>query len=102
MTDRLASPRGRVALAAVAACLVVLISLAATGATDVRSGDRLSFALTGARVIAAPGRIFDPGVVVVHGGVVEAVGAEGRRLSVVVLVTKRTRILHLSAGTWAS
>lgn len=78
MRKRLASPRGRIALAAVAACLAVLLSLAAFGASDVRSGDRLSFALTGARVIAAPGRVFDRGVVVVRGGVVEAVGAEGR------------------------
>jgi imidazolonepropionase-like amidohydrolase len=61
-----------------AACLAVLLSFTAFGATEVRSGDRLSFALTGARVIAAPGRIFDRGVVVVRGGIVEAVGAEGK------------------------
>jgi predicted RNA-binding protein with PUA-like domain/imidazolonepropionase-like amidohydrolase len=78
MRNRLASPRARIALAAVVASLAVLLSLAAFGATEVRSGDRLSFALTGARVIAAPGRIFDRGVVVVRGGVVEAVGAEGK------------------------
>ena len=78
MRKRLASPRGRVALAVVAACLAVLFSLAASGASDIRGGDRLSFALTGARVIAAPGRAFDRGVVVVRGGVVEAVGAEGK------------------------
>jgi imidazolonepropionase-like amidohydrolase len=68
----------RVALAAAAGCAVALLSLVATAATDVRSGDRLSFALTGARVIAAPGRVFDRGVVIVRGGVVEAVGAEGK------------------------
>jgi len=43
----------------------------------VGSGDRLAFAITGARVIAAPGKVFDPGVVVIRGGVIEAVGAEG-------------------------
>jgi hypothetical protein len=77
MRKRLASPRGRVALAAVVACLAVLLSFAALGASDVRSGDRLAFALTGGRVIAAPGRVFDRGVIVVRGGVIEAVGAEG-------------------------
>jgi imidazolonepropionase-like amidohydrolase len=78
MRRSLSFPRGRVALAAAAASLAVLLSLAASGASDVRSGDRLSFALTGARVIAAPGRVFDRGVVVVRGGVVEAVGAQGK------------------------
>jgi imidazolonepropionase-like amidohydrolase len=70
--------RGRSALAASTTGLAALVSLAALGSSDVRSGDRLSFALTGARVVAAPGRTFDPGVVVVRGGVVEAVGAEGK------------------------
>ena len=78
MRKSLSSSRGRAALATTAASLAVLISLAAFGSSDVRSGDRLSFALTGARVIAAPGRVFDRGVVVVRGGVVEAVGAEGK------------------------
>ena len=45
---------------------------------QVRSGDRFAFALTGAKVIAAPGRVFDPGTVVVRGGVIEAVGPAGR------------------------
>lgn len=72
------SSRARTALAAVAACLAVFLSFAALGASDVRSGDRFSFALSGARVIAAPGRVFDRGVVVVRGGLVEAVGAEGK------------------------
>lgn len=72
------SSRARTALAAAAACVATLLSLAVFGATDVRSGDRLSYALTGARVIAAPGRVFDPGVVVARGGIVEAVGAEGK------------------------
>jgi hypothetical protein len=36
------------------------------GPTEVRSGDRLCYALTGAKVIAAPGRVIDPGVVRRH------------------------------------
>src|SRR5688572_10649548 len=72
------SERGRRALAASTAGLAGLLSVLLLGASDVRSGDRLSFALTGARVVAAPGRTFDPGVVIVRGGVVEAVGGEGR------------------------
>jgi imidazolonepropionase-like amidohydrolase len=68
----------RLALAASAGCAVALLSLAAMGAGDVRSGDRLSFVLSGGRVIASPGRTFDPGVVVVRGGVIEAVGAAGK------------------------
>ena len=70
--------RGRSALAVSTAGLAGLFSLLALGASDVRSGDRLAFALTGGRVVAAPGRTFDPGVVVVRGGVVLSVGAEGR------------------------
>ncbi|MDQ6894460.1 MAG: hypothetical protein M3167_17520, partial [Acidobacteriota bacterium] len=45
--------------------------------TEVGTGDRLAFAITGARVIALPGRVFDPGTVVVRGGVIEAVGPAG-------------------------
>ncbi len=78
MRKRLASPRGRSLFAAAAAFLAVLLSIGAFGATEVGSGDRLSFALTGGRVIAAPGRTFDPGVVVVRGGVIEAVGLVGK------------------------
>ena len=77
MRKRLAPSRGRIVFATAAAFLAVLLSLAAFGASEVRSGDRLAFALTGARVIAAPGRAFDRGVVVVRGGVIEAVGSEG-------------------------
>jgi imidazolonepropionase-like amidohydrolase len=62
------------ALAALAAA-AGLVLLGAS--TEVRSGDRLASALTGARVIVGPGKVFDPGVVVVRGGVIEAVGAEG-------------------------
>ncbi len=39
--------------------------------------DREATALTGARVIAAPGKVFDPGVVVLRGAVIEAVGPVG-------------------------
>ena len=43
-----------------------------------RSGDQFAFALVGGKVITAPGRILDPGVVVVRGGVIQAVGAPGK------------------------
>lgn len=46
-------------------------------AASPRGADRLAFALTGARVIVAPGKVVDPGVVVVRGGVLEAVGPAG-------------------------
>ncbi len=78
METRPGRARGPLVLSAASACAAALLSFAAGAATDVRSGDRFSFALTGARVIAAPGRMFDPGVVVVRGGVVEAVGAQGK------------------------
>jgi hypothetical protein len=78
MQSRREPARGRLALAAAAGCAAVLLSLVVAAASGVRSGDRFSFAITGARVLAAPGRTFDPGVVVVRGGVVEAVGAEGK------------------------
>src|SRR5260370_32466731 len=45
---------------------------------EVKSGARLASARVAAKVIAAPGRIFDPGVVIVRGGIIEAVGAEGK------------------------
>ncbi|HWZ84835.1 MAG TPA: amidohydrolase family protein, partial [Thermoanaerobaculia bacterium] len=56
--------------------LLVLLSLPAA-ALDAPGRDRLAYALAGGRVIAAPGRIIDPGVVVVRGGVIEAVGPAG-------------------------
>src|SRR5713226_3563668 len=62
--------------AALAVLLLVLSSSAAR--TQVRSGDQFAFALTGARVITAPGRVLDAGVVVLRGGVIEAVGAQGK------------------------
>ncbi|HYX20892.1 MAG TPA: amidohydrolase family protein, partial [Thermoanaerobaculia bacterium] len=39
--------------------------------------DRLAYAITGGRVILAPGHVVDPGVVIVRGGVVEAAGPAG-------------------------
>ena len=61
-----------------AACLLVLLSLPAPlVAAESPGRDRSAHALTGGRVIAAPGRVFDPGVVVVRGGVIEAVGPVG-------------------------
>src|SRR5215471_10075018 len=72
--------RGAVLLAPVLLfALALLASLPASGrAGSVRSGDQFAFALVGAKVIAAPGRLIDPGVVVVRSGVIEAVGAEGK------------------------
>ena len=39
--------------------------------------DRNAYALTGGRVIVAPGRVIESGVVIVRGGVIEAVGPAG-------------------------
>jgi len=62
-----------------AAVAVVLLFLSSSAArTQVRSGDQFAFALVGGKVITAPGRILDPGVVVVRGGVIQAVGAQGK------------------------
>ncbi|HKD12814.1 MAG TPA: amidohydrolase family protein, partial [Thermoanaerobaculia bacterium] len=52
------------------------------------------FALTGAKVIAAPGRVFDPGVVVIRGGVVEAVGDAGK-----IRVPADARVFELAGKT---
>ena len=82
MKNALRSPGRGLAIAAplavLAGALLLSSSPPARGVpTEVGSGDRLAFAITGARVIAAPGKVFDPGVVVIRGGVIEAVGAEG-------------------------
>ncbi len=70
---------------ALSAFLLVLLALPAPAA-EAPGGDRATdfqgrvgaaYALTGGRVLAAPGRVFDPGVVVVRGGVIEAVGPVG-------------------------
>ncbi len=61
---------------ALACLLLVLLALPASAAGPPGS-DRLAYALEGARVIVSPGKVFDPGVVVVRGGVIEAVGPAG-------------------------
>ncbi|HTR02195.1 MAG TPA: amidohydrolase family protein, partial [Thermoanaerobaculia bacterium] len=57
-------------VSAAAAALLTLPAFAA----DAPGKDRAASALTGGRVIVAPGKVIDPGVVVVRGGVLEAVG----------------------------
>jgi imidazolonepropionase-like amidohydrolase len=42
-----------------------------------RAAERRAYALTGARVLTAPGKVLDGGVVVIRGGVLEAVGPAG-------------------------
>ena len=59
-----------------ASALTVLLAIPAIAA-DAPGADRAAFALTGGRVILSPGHVVDPGVVVVRGGVVEAVGPAG-------------------------
>ncbi|HEY1434089.1 MAG TPA: hypothetical protein VGG65_01860 [Thermoanaerobaculia bacterium] len=52
---------------------LVLLALPAAAA-DGPGRDRLAYALTGGRILVAPGHVIDPGVVIVRGGVIEAVG----------------------------
>ncbi|MGH9400220.1 MAG: hypothetical protein ACRD00_07610, partial [Thermoanaerobaculia bacterium] len=80
--------------AAFAAALLGLALAAGATPREVKSGDRLAYALTGARVIAAPGRVFDPGIVVVRGGVIEAVGADGK-----VAIPADARVFDLKGKT---
>jgi imidazolonepropionase-like amidohydrolase len=69
------SSRFRFTSAACGAAIAALLALPARGGPgEIRGGDRLAYALTGARVIAAPGKVFDSGIVVVRGGVIEAAG----------------------------
>ena len=58
--------------------LLVLLAFPVSAAGPPGS-DRLAYALTGGRVIVSPGHVVDPGVVVVRGGVIEAVGSRRRR-----------------------
>ncbi|MGE5277346.1 MAG: amidohydrolase family protein, partial [Acidobacteriota bacterium] len=68
--------RGR-ALGIGLCALAALLALPARGGpAGVGGGDRLAFALTGARVILSPGHAVEPGTVVVRGGVIEAAGPE--------------------------
>jgi hypothetical protein len=64
-------------LAGLAAVSLMFVSAAAAGRPSDDAAARLAFAITGAKVVAAPGRVFDPGVVVIRGGVIVAVGPEG-------------------------
>ena len=57
--------------------LLFTLLLAASPFSHAATPDRNAYALTGGRVIAAPGRVFESGVVVVRGGVIEAVGPAG-------------------------
>lgn len=59
----------------VSSAVPILLALPAAGGTS--GSERLAYALTGGRVIVAPGQVVDPGVVVVRGGVIEAVGSAG-------------------------
>src|SRR5262245_29988127 len=54
--------------------LVALIASQAVPLSAFPGEDRLAYALTGGRVIVAPGKVIDSGVVVVRGGIIEAVG----------------------------
>ncbi len=69
--------RSRVVGTALCVIAALLALPARGGPAAFTTGDRLAFALTGARVILSPGHIFDPGVVVIRGGVVEAAGPAG-------------------------
>src|SRR4030095_11726592 len=55
--------------------LVALIASQALPLSALPGDDRLAYALTGGRVIVAPGKVIDSGVVVIRGGIIEAVGA---------------------------
>src|SRR5215470_459620 len=68
--------RGAVPAVLAVAGLALALSISGNPG-EVRSGDRYAYALTGAKVIAAPGRVIENGVVVVRGGVIEAVGPQG-------------------------
>ncbi|HEY6050851.1 MAG TPA: amidohydrolase family protein, partial [Thermoanaerobaculia bacterium] len=92
--ERSAAAAAIVGPIAVLLLAAVLAMPARGGPSEVRSGDRLAFALAGARVITAPGRVFDPGVVVVRGGVIEAVGMDGR-----VAVPADARVFDLKGKT---
>ncbi len=58
-------------------CLLFVLLSVPAPATSAPGSDRLAYALTGGRVIVSPGHVLDPGVVVVRGGVIEAVGPVG-------------------------
>ena len=57
----------------VPACLSLFFAVSLAAATP----DKNAYALTGGRVIVAPGRVLENGVVIVRGGVIEIVGPAG-------------------------
>src|SRR5579875_984361 len=65
---------------AVALGVVVMVGLGLAAdepATPLGSGTYpVAYAIRGAKVVAAPGKVFDPGTIVVRRGVIEAVGLE--------------------------
>ncbi|HEY7368819.1 MAG TPA: amidohydrolase family protein [Thermoanaerobaculia bacterium] len=70
------------ALSALALVAMAAIHVSSSGAArgapaGVRLGDDRAAAIVGGRVIAAPGKVFDPGVVVMRGGTLVAAGREG-------------------------
>ncbi len=69
---------GKILRGALCALFVVFPAFLAPAA-DPRGADRLAYALTGGRVIVSPGRVFNPGVVVIRGGVIESVGPAGAK-----------------------
>src|SRR5262245_33187621 len=69
----------RAATPAVLSLAGLALALSLSGRpSETRSGDRYAYALTGAKVIVAPGRVIENGVVVVRGGVIEAAGPQGQ------------------------
>ena len=70
---------------------LVLAAASALAATP----DRNAYALTGGRVIVAPGRVFESGVVIVRGGVIEAVGPAGTAIPAdASIVDVRGKVVH--------
>src|SRR5262249_30555739 len=70
--------RSRIAAAALAAGAGILVLPLLATPDEPRGSDRYAYALTGARVLVSPGRAIDPGVVVIRGEVIEAVGPADR------------------------
>jgi len=66
--------RVRTALAALVLLAPAAAPSPAQQSRDERGADRRAYALTGARVVVAPGKTIEGGVVIVRGGVIESVG----------------------------
>ncbi|HEX4438943.1 MAG TPA: amidohydrolase family protein [Thermoanaerobaculia bacterium] len=69
--------RVRTALAALVLLAPAAAPSPAQQSFDERGADRRAYALTGARVLVAPGKAIDGAVVIVRGGVIESVGPAG-------------------------